>query len=399
MDTRRGSRLLASLAACAIVLVGCGAGRPAPAGAQADEGLAAVVDGWRRRGGYPSVSVAIERPGTSPWTHVSGTAALDGSGSVTPGTQLRIASITKMYVAAVVLQLVEEGRMDLDAPVTQVGEIDALLAGVTVRHLLTHTSGLPDYGVPELTQQLVNEPARRWNAGEVLGTLAERPPAFAPGTRHEYSNTNYVVIAEIIEATTGRSWVTELRERILDPLRLDATYVAGHERPRGEGLVAAAYFDLDEDGHVEDVEHGSWPALETTEGAAGAMISTAEDVARFTAALFAGRVVSRDLRAAMVKPGADARRYDDYGLGVELRHPDLQTLVWGHGGFLPGYRSVTWHVPSSGTTITVLVNHSLADPGDLAQLLLAELGTAQDDSRMAASTTRSTRTTPANSPM
>ena len=172
---------------------------------------------------------------------------------------------------------------------------------------------------------------------------------------------------------TGRDWYEELRSRILEPLGLDDTYVAGMEPARGDGLIEAAYFDLDNDGQVEDIEDGQWPALETSEGAAGALVSTAEDVARFTEALFTGRILPAAVVDTMVSGGPFARRYDDYGLGVELRNPDLRTPVWGHGGFLPGYRSVTWYVPSERTTITVLVNHSGANPADLATLLLGEL--------------------------
>jgi D-alanyl-D-alanine carboxypeptidase len=137
--------------------------------------------------------------------------------------------------------------------------------------------------------------------------------------------------------------------------------------------VDTAYFDLDNDGHVEDVEHGPWPALETSEGAAGAMISTAADVTAFTSALLSGRILKPQTVELMAAPSPFARRYDDYGLGVELDHPDLRTPVRGHGGFLPGYRCVTWYVPSEHATVTVMVNHSQGDSTDLATLLLAEL--------------------------
>jgi D-alanyl-D-alanine carboxypeptidase len=137
--------------------------------------------------------------------------------------------------------------------------------------------------------------------------------------------------------------------------------------------VDSAYFDLDNDGNIEDVEDGPWPALETSEGAAGTMISTAGDVTTFTSALFSGRILSPRTVDLMVSSTPFARRYDDYGLGVEVHHPDLRTPVRGHGGFLPGYRCVTWYVPWEQATVTVMVNHSQGDSADLATLLLGEL--------------------------
>jgi D-alanyl-D-alanine carboxypeptidase len=328
--------------------------------------LAARVEAWRERGDVPAVTVAIIDDTDDTWTFALGTPAK---------TQFRVASITKLFTATVVMLLVEDGQLSLDTPVGTFVPTYPAASAVTVRQLLNHTSGLPDYGTPDFSTGLVGDPTRHWDSASILETIEKFRPDFAPGTGWAYSNTNYVVLAEVIRGVTGRSWDVELRERVLEPLGLDDTSVAGFEPVQGDDLIDEAYFDLDNDGQVEDIEEGfgSWPALETSESAAGALVSTAEDVATFTAALFGGEVVSAASLEAMVTGGVSSRRYDDYGLGVELSHPDLQTAVWGHGGFLPGYRSVTWHVPASRNTITVLVNHSQANPADLAELLRTEL--------------------------
>lgn len=352
---------LAVLAVIAVWAVGAAAvAQPPP---QTDD-LQVLVDAWRRRAAVSAVSVAV-RSGSSPSTYVSGAVSAD--------SQFRVASITKLFVAAVTMQLVEEGSLDLAARAGAVAPGLPVGGDVTIRQLLQHTSGLPDYGVPEFSDSLVARRDRRWSAQAVLGTLAGRRPDFGPGQDWHYSNTNYVVLGEVIAAVTGEPWPTAVRTRILDPLGLEDTYMAGHEPARGAGLVAEALFDIDNDGDVEDVEQGPWPALETSEGPAGAMVSTAGDIATFTAALFSGEVVERESLRLMLQGSGFGRRFDDYGLGVELRRPDFATPVWGHGGFLPGYRSTAWYVPDRDLTITVLVNDSRADPADLAQLLLQQL--------------------------
>jgi D-alanyl-D-alanine carboxypeptidase len=337
------------------------------------ERLAAIVEAWRQRGDVPAASIVIRRDDAEVWRGTSGRPALDGTGSLDPNPQFRIASITKLFVATLTMLLVEDGVLRLDDEVGSILTSLPTAERVTVRQLLNHTSGIPDNGTETFVAGLIAQRDRRWSAADVLATVADDRHTFAPGAGWEYSNSNYVALAAVIEHVTGSGWVEQLRSRVLEPLDLDSTYAAGFEPQRGDRLIPVGYFDIDTDGDYEDVEAGPWPALETSEGAAGAMVSTAGDVARFTEALFAGRIVAAPSMRAMVEPGPFARRYDSYGLGVERSHPDLQTLFIGHGGVVPGFRSGTWFVPSQDLTITVMANHALANPGDLAVQLLAAL--------------------------
>jgi D-alanyl-D-alanine carboxypeptidase len=364
-----GRRALATAVAL-LLSTGCAAWAGTSAELPLEVRMSRRVEQWAERAAVPATVAVVQEDGGPPITVVADRA--DGSQPVTARTQFRIASITKLFVATLILGLVEDGELALDAKVGELVDLP-VGSGVSVRQLLAHTSGIPDYGGEELLQGLVDGRDRHWDAADVLATVADVRPSFAPGTQHEYSNTNYVVLGELVEAITGRPWHEELRTRILDPLHLDDTYVAGFEPARGGGLIDTAYFDLDNDGNIEDVEDGPWPALETSEGAAGAMISTAQDVTTFTSALFSGHILEPRTVELMATPSQFALRYDDYGLGVELRRPDLRTPVRGHGGFLPGYRCVTWYVPSQEATVTVMVNHSQGDSADLATLLLAEL--------------------------
>jgi D-alanyl-D-alanine carboxypeptidase len=235
------------------------------------------------------------------------------------------------------MQLIAEERLDLDQPVRAL--VPAAPPGVTVRQLLDHTAGVPDYSrVEHFTDRLITDRERVWTTDELLALVGGYSHD-EPGTRYSYSNTGYLLLGEVVAAVTGRSWAQEVRARILDPLRLSQTWVAGAEAPRG--AVLPGYGDGDRDGDEENLETGGpWPSLETSEDAAGAMVSTARDVARFGAALFRGRL----LPAALLTPDGQPRSplacapNAGYGLGVEVASPDNRT-VSGATGLPPGFRS------------------------------------------------------------
>ncbi len=224
------------------------------------------------------------------WLGASGTRELGGTVGVTTNARFRVASITKIFVAVTVLQLVEERRLGLDDVVAQYLP-DGGVGSVTIRQLLNHTSGIPDYSMSDdFNAGLLNHRERRWTAAELIALVKDKEPNFAPGTDYAYSNTDYIVLGEVIKKVSGRTWAEEVRRRILDPLNLDSTYIAGAE-PAREAVVPG-YFDSDNDGDVENVETGGpWPALESSEGPAGAIVSTASDLVTFGEALFRGRLV------------------------------------------------------------------------------------------------------------
>jgi D-alanyl-D-alanine carboxypeptidase len=206
-----------------------------------------------------------------------------------------------------------------------------------------------------------------WTADEVFSLVSESQREFAPGTAFGYSNTNYLLLGEVIEGVTGNPWWEETRTRILNPLDMGDSYMAGFEP--AEGQLAPGYFDLDNDGFTEELRM-TWPGLETTEGAAGALVSTITDLLRFAQGLFGGQVVRRTTLDLMTSPGSFSSRHTGYGLGIEILKPDLETTVWGHRGFVPGYRAVLWHAPGHDVTVIVLTNESRSRPDGLAELAL-----------------------------
>src|SRR3954452_7262678 len=211
-----------------------------------------------------------------------------GNGNVRPrtpiraGDRFRVGSITKTFVATVVLQLVAEQRLTLEDSVAR------WLPGVvpdgeriTVRHLLNRTSGLFAFGGDHgFVTHASRDPLRVWTPREIVAIATAHPPTFAPGAGWSYSDTNYYVLGLIVEAATGRSLADELRRRIFLPLRLHATSL-----PAGPGLAgrhAHGYFLQP----PQDVTVGS-PSVQW---AAGALVSNADDLARFFRALLGGRV-------------------------------------------------------------------------------------------------------------
>jgi D-alanyl-D-alanine carboxypeptidase len=345
------------------------------------DGVEYTIEAWRKRTPVPAVVVAVGEHGHFDEIFASGTTTKERTAPVEPDARFRVGSITKTFVATVVLQLVQEGSIELNDPVVDwvdaVPGVDqdayrSLTAGVTIRQLLAHTSGIPDYGrVPGLGPTLLENRSRRWTTADVLNLVADRDREFAPGGSYSYSNTNYVLLGEVIGSATDHSWWSEVRRRILHPLGLKETFIPSFESYHKR--IVPGYFDTDGDGFTNRIPGTSWPALETSEGAAGDLVSTAGDLLRFTEALAGGRLVSRQQLSMMTRWGAYGTRHSGYGLGVEVLRPDYRTTVWGHGGSVPGYRSVLWYVPSLQSSVVVLTNESRSNPAGLAELIMNAL--------------------------
>ena len=338
-----------------------------------DRRLQPMLDHWRQRAGIPAVTLAVYGPQGSR-VAASGTTERGGGSPVAVNAQFRVASITKMFVATVLLQLVQEGRIRLDDALSDYLPEFRQGNGASIRQLLNHTSGIPDYErVEGLNEDVVAHRDRRWSTQQLLQVISGARPEFAPGTDSSYSNTDYLLLAGVIERVTGSTWAAQVRRRILNPLRLRHTFVAGTEPVPGG--VVPGYMDIDQDGREDKVETGQgWPALETTEAAAGAIVSTAPDLAAFATALFHGRLLNPATLQQMITQSPQHLRTSGYGLGVEVMSPDYRLTLLGHGGFTIGTRSALWYAPAADVVVAVLANDAQANPLDLAELVIrAEL--------------------------
>jgi D-alanyl-D-alanine carboxypeptidase len=296
-----------------------------------------------------------------------------------PTDRFRIGSVTKTFVATVLLQLTGEGRLALDDTVERwLPGVVPNGQGITVRQLLNHTSGLFDYtdDAKILSAFRKGDFTRSFTPRELVALATSHPPLFAPGAMWSYSNTNYILLGLIAEAVTGHPIQAELQRRVLAPLRLRRTAFA--TEPRIAGPHAHGYVELSRR-RTQDVTVFS-PSFAWT---AGAMVSTADDVARFFRALLQGRLLRPDLLQAMkttVPMGPPAERY---GLGLwntrSLALSPANTLpcgsVWGHNGDFPGYLANAFASEDAGHQMVVLVNtdtlrrparRALVRVGDLA---------------------------------
>jgi D-alanyl-D-alanine carboxypeptidase len=336
-----------------VVLVAAVATAPAVAAPPALKPLAQQIVS----AGAPGAVVYVREPG-GVRAKAAGQADRKKKTALTPAMSFRVGSITKSFVAVVVLQLAAEGKLTLDDTVER--WLPGVLpngTAITLRHLLNHTSGVPNYTENDmfLAALLVNR-KRVWTPLELLG-YAARPAVFAPGADWEYSNTNYVLLGLIVEAATGRSLGDELRERIFEPLSLShTTFPVGLAMPApyAHGYLSPSDQLLRGTGKWLDVTawHPSWA------WAAGALVSTADDLARFYSIVLGGRLLAFPQLSEMRRT-VDTGNGDAYGLGI-IKQRWSCGEVWGHTGGVPGYTSLAFASPDGSRAVVVLVNESVS---------------------------------------
>jgi D-alanyl-D-alanine carboxypeptidase len=337
--------------------------------------LQARLDTIRTKLDIPGASVTIIFPDGSSWTGVSGLANVRRETPVEADTAFAIASISKTYTAALILELAEDGALDLDARVSRYLPDLPLVGKTTIRQLLDHTSGLTDYFLHgKIDARLLADKGHAWTAAETLKYV--RKPAFRPGRGWLYSNTNYYLLALVAEAVDGRPLAEQLRTRFLDPLELTRTYEQVDEERRGP--IAHGYRVTGTAGNPRFTDLGDktdlvpFTSVVTAAHGAGSIAASSGDVARWARALYGGTVLSDTSLAAMVADARRTARFNPkipYGLGVQLVALDGHRAL-GHSGRLTGFRSVVRHLPREGITIAVLTNESRHDPTRIASSLL-----------------------------
>jgi D-alanyl-D-alanine carboxypeptidase len=334
--------------------------------------------------------VAAGAPGAAAWVQddhgslqaTGGLADLDTGRPMKTRLHFRAGSLTKSLVAAVVLQLVAEGRLSL------ADTLERWLPGilpygdqVTIRQLLSHTSGIPqDWAT--IAQALYGSPEGRlhhWTPQALIALVADRPPDFPPGTDWSYSNTGYILLGLVLETAGGATLAQELQRRIVEPLGLRHTYLPGndHELPapmsRGYSLRVGPGGEV-LDGPLLDftVQNPSWA------WAAGGLVSDLQDLTRFFRALLGGRLLPPRLLAEMrttvaVPPSSTPLpMYDRYGLGLLEVETPTGRLVGQLGG-IPGYLSMVLSTPDGRRQLGVMIN-LLAAPDAVYKAFMRVVG-------------------------
>ncbi len=293
-----------------------------------------------------------------------GLADVEAHSALNPATPMRLGSITKQFTAAVILQLVQEGKLGLDDPLSKyLVDYPRPAADVTVRQLLNHTGGIANYtAIPGFMMQ---HSAEKHSTQQLIATFRDAPLDFPAGSKWAYSNSGYVLLGAIIEKVTGRPWWDAVDARIARPLKLSSLRYGG--MPDGEKGAAHGY-RLSDDKSVP-----ARPLDMSVPHAAGALLSNAPDLATWAEALHHGKVVNPASYALMTTPVTlPGGKTENYGMGLiagEVRgHPSI-----GHDGGIFGFSTDSLYLRKEGVFVAVLANteRPRVDPGLVTRKLAA----------------------------
>ncbi|GLY53506.1 serine hydrolase domain-containing protein [Lentzea sp. NBRC 102530] len=357
-----GKRLLATTAALCLLFTGTAVAEPQQVDRKiVQEGLDELV-----ALGFATGTQARLTDGRTRFSARSGSAEIDRPRPVPLNGRFRAGSITKTFTSTVVLQLAGEGEVELDAPVDRYlpGLVDRR---ITVRQLLQMTAGLFNY-----TNALKFDPQgfeairyRSWTPEELVAISTARPLDFEPGTRWNYSNTNYVVLSMLIEKVTGRSYERAVEQRVLKPLRLTETRFPGDD-VEIRGPHARSYGVVD--GRTVDTTRWNPSVFK----GAGDVITTTRDLDTFYGALLTGELLEPAEQTELTRTTAVST---DYGLGIFVDKAPCGTTIIGHTGGVPGFASYAYSTPDlrRRVELSITLGTGTADPTPAFAKLINEI--------------------------
>ncbi len=322
----------------------------------------------------PGISATLLLPGDRYWNGAAGRAHIYTNQPMDTASVFHQASVTKLFTATLVLQLVEEGLLSLD------DTLGALLppmlhvpGNVKVRHLLKHRSGIADIVAnPNAPNSWLLSPNTVWQPLSVMETFGD-DPLFAPGAAFSYSNSNYVLLGMIIEAVTGSSVAEVMRERFFDPLGMSTTSLRPFE-PLAAPLVPGWSSLSVPNTYTDDMTYFLSTSFSSMVFTAGALVSRPWDVARFNRELFAGDLLSPAMQDTMrtctnVNIGGGA---NGYGFGT-MRYTFEGRTWYGHAGDINGFTQLSIHNQPDSVTLVLSINRNDAPRGPIAAALLRAL--------------------------
>lgn len=332
-----------------------------------------VLEESRAEQQVPGVSAALKLASGSMWAGASGISGAQPPDSVQTGMLFSIASITKTFISALTLKLVEDGDLSLEDSLCHLlppfPQVDST---ATVRQLLNHTSGIFSFHEhPAFWDSIFTDPERFWTPEDIIANFMFQP-YFPPGEGWHYSNTNYLLLGMIIREICGEPPHEVLRSRIYEPWNLEDTYLYMAEEVDGE--LVHGWLDIDHDGELEDISDIPPTARYSAIWTGGAMVSTAADVARWIDCLYNAQVLEAETFEEMLQFEDVPFAYypiDGYGLGVQ-RFEISGRIFWGHDGDIPGFNSVALHSPQDGFSLVVLVNANANDAASEIAFCLLE---------------------------
>ncbi len=372
----RTYRSLAAAAVAAALLV-------VHAAAQAPDNIARRIEEARHRAGAPGMSVAAVVGDRLAWAAGFGLADVEEQVPVTPDTVFRIASISKTFAATAVMQLVEKGLVSIDDPIQKyVPQFPQKGSStITLRHILTHTSGIRHYRPGEMAN-----PVAYGSIAGAIRIFKDDPLLFTPGTKYSYSTYAFNLLAGVVETTSGVTYEAYLREHIWGPAGMSATRL---EHP--SEIVPHRARQYERAGTNGDVRNAPYADL-SVKWAGGGIISTAVDLAKYHIALDAGKLLRPETLAAMYTPAtlADGTRID-YGLGWMV-FTDAEGRRWvAHSGGATGGTTYLLRSPERKLAVVILCNVENAPDLKGLALWIADQLTAAPTQAFAAAARSSAR--------
>lgn len=339
------------------------------------------LDEWHKAGKFPGATLGVVMANGESFGLATGYSDRDAMTPMKPTDRMPAGSTGKTFAAALAMQLIKEGKLNLDDKIEKYFSKEIWFKRVsnardiTVRQLMNHTSGLVRYEFKkEFTDFLTANPYKVWSPEDRLAYLFDAPAPFEAGKSWEYSDTNYIVLGMILEKLTGKEFYAEAKKRFVQKHKLANTIP--QDGPVLKGVVQGyAGPNNPFGGKDKMIENGKFIVNPQLEWTGGGWASTGEDLARWAKLMYEGKAFDPSMVPVMLD-GVSAKLGPNvkYGLGVIIRPTASGSVTFGHSGFFPGYVTDMMYFPDRKIALAVQVNTSApgAFGGKPPSRLLAE---------------------------
>jgi D-alanyl-D-alanine carboxypeptidase len=312
------------------------------------------------------IQVSIRDSLNEDWSIAFGSTDLKQSKTMQHHDILRIGSVTKIYTATLILKLIEQGHLQPEQKIAGFFPGYNNVQDVTIRNLMNHSSGITDvFSIPSIFTSASHFPDKQWDPNHLAGVCMDKRLRFSPGTRHEYSNTNFILLGIIAEQATGKKTPELFEELIFNPLDLRSTYLVPYQgTPPALVNGYVHHFALSmKQWYTTEPGNTAWATIAFT---AGAMATNATDLSAFMHHLFRGDIIDQQSLELMTTFSGDR------GLGLNRINVN-DRIYWGHEGEITGFESIAAYDPETGIVISICSNTTPYQINDLLDAIDAEL--------------------------
>jgi D-alanyl-D-alanine carboxypeptidase len=326
------------------------------------EALNTRIESLRHQDGFPGATAAVALSDGTLVAGSTGMSDLEAGTPMKPSDRMLAGSIGKTFFAAVAMNLIHEGKLDLESKIEKwIGTepwFDRIPNAhqITLRMLMNHTTGIPEHvESPDFVAALRKNPDKSWTAEELLAFTFGKPPMFPAGTDWSYADTNFILMSFIAEKATGAHLYDLIQKQILDPLRLSDT-IPSTSRVLPGLVTGYSMHDGPFGFEGRTIYQGKFVLNPQFEWAGGGFLSTSSDLARWAKALYEAKAFPASMLPIMLQSvPAKTGPGDRYGLGVQIRQTEFGK-TYGHGGWFPGYLSEMEYFPEQHVAIAVQIN-------------------------------------------